>query len=100
MTELVPAEQLAAKAHRPYPGESAAYTKARTALLASEVELRRQIEAVAAERRALPEADLLLAIPHPSRSRYPSRPARTPLYTQQPNLQEFVVHLVDVSGSG
>ena len=41
MTELAPATDLAAKAHRPYPGESAAYTKARTALLAEEVELRR-----------------------------------------------------------
>ena len=56
MTELAPADQLAAKAHRPYPGESEAYTRARTALLADEVELRRQIEAVAAARRALPEA--------------------------------------------
>lgn len=56
MTELAPADELAAEAHRRYPGESAAYTEARTRLLAHEVELRRQIEAVAAERRALPEA--------------------------------------------
>jgi predicted dithiol-disulfide oxidoreductase (DUF899 family) len=37
-----------------YPGESAEYRKARDRLLAAEVELRRQIEAVAAARRELP----------------------------------------------
>jgi predicted dithiol-disulfide oxidoreductase (DUF899 family) len=36
------------------PGESAAYRAARNALLAEEMELRRQIESVAAQRRALP----------------------------------------------
>ncbi len=35
-------------------GESAAYRKARTALLAEEIELRRHIERVAAMRRTLP----------------------------------------------
>ncbi|MDH7973967.1 DUF899 family protein [Sphingomonas sp. AR_OL41] len=59
MRELAPADELAATAHRPYPSESAAFTTARTALLASEVALRRQIEAVAAERRALPEAPVV-----------------------------------------
>ncbi|QDZ06115.1 DUF899 domain-containing protein [Sphingomonas panacisoli] len=60
MTEaLAPAPQLAAKAHRPYPGESEAYTKARTALIAEEVELRRHLERVAAQRRALPEAPIV-----------------------------------------
>lgn len=37
-----------------FPGESAAYRTARDALLRSEIALRRQTEAVAAERRALP----------------------------------------------
>lgn len=55
-TELAPADDLAAKAHHPYPGESDAYKQARVKLLAHEIELRRQIEAVAAERRALPQA--------------------------------------------
>lgn len=37
-----------------YPNESAEYRKARNALLSKEMALRRQIEAVAAQRRALP----------------------------------------------
>ena len=37
-----------------YPGESAEYRAARDRLLEREIELRRQMEAVAAERRALP----------------------------------------------
>ena len=54
MTETVaPAATLAAKASKPFPGDSAEYRKARTALLAEEIELRRQIERVAAMRRAL-----------------------------------------------
>jgi predicted dithiol-disulfide oxidoreductase (DUF899 family) len=51
---LVPAAALAAKNPARFPGESAEYRRARNALLASEIELRRHIEAVAAERRALP----------------------------------------------
>lgn len=51
---LIPAAELAAKASRPYPGDSADYRRARTALLAEEIELRRHIERVAAQRRALP----------------------------------------------
>ena len=51
---LVPAATLAAKASQPYPNDSAAYRQARTALLAEEIELRRHIERVAAQRRALP----------------------------------------------
>lgn len=39
---------------RQYPGESAEYRSARDALLTAEIELRRQVEAVAAQRRALP----------------------------------------------
>lgn len=42
------------KAHLRYPNESAEYRKARNALLAEELKLRRQIEAVAAQRRSLP----------------------------------------------
>ena len=37
-----------------FPGESDAYRANRDALLAAEMELRKQIEAVAAMRRALP----------------------------------------------
>lgn len=51
---LKAAPALAADAARPYPNDSAAYRKARVALLAEEIELRRHIERVAAMRRALP----------------------------------------------
>jgi predicted dithiol-disulfide oxidoreductase (DUF899 family) len=56
---LARAAELAATAHHPYPGESEAYTKARIALIAEEVELRRQLERVAAHRRALPAAPIV-----------------------------------------
>ena len=51
---LVPAKELvnANKAH--FPNESAEYRAARNALLVEEIELRRQLERVAAQRRALP----------------------------------------------
>jgi predicted dithiol-disulfide oxidoreductase (DUF899 family) len=51
---LRPAAELAAAASRPYPLDSDDYRRARTALLAEEIELRRHIERVAAQRRALP----------------------------------------------
>ena len=51
---LAPAAELAEKAHHPYPGESADYAVARKKLIAEEVELRRHLERVAAQRRALP----------------------------------------------
>ncbi len=51
---LTPAAKLAAENSVRMPGESAAYRAARTALLAEEIELRRQVERVAAQRRALP----------------------------------------------
>jgi len=54
MSTLKPAPELAAQASRPYPHDSAEYRRARTALLAEEIELRRHIERVAAQRRALP----------------------------------------------
>jgi predicted dithiol-disulfide oxidoreductase (DUF899 family) len=50
---LAPAKELAKHGYR-YPNENAAYRKAREALLAEEIELRRHIERVAAQRRALP----------------------------------------------
>lgn len=54
MDALKPAADLAAAASKPYPNDSAAYRQARTTLLAEEIELRRHIERVAAQRRALP----------------------------------------------
>src|SRR3979490_294503 len=51
---LAPAAELAEKNRTRYPNESADYRKARQALLAEEIELRRQIERVAEQRRALP----------------------------------------------
>lgn len=53
-TILPPADVLAARAKSRWPGESAEYRAARTALLAEEIALRRQIERVAEQRRALP----------------------------------------------
>ncbi|MFC3078924.1 DUF899 family protein [Phenylobacterium terrae] len=51
---LIPAQQLARENPLRVPNESAEYRAARTALLAEEIELRRHIERVAAQRRALP----------------------------------------------
>jgi predicted dithiol-disulfide oxidoreductase (DUF899 family) len=51
---LKPATQMAAELRQPIPGESDAYAKARLALLADEIELRRQHERLAEQRRALP----------------------------------------------
>jgi predicted dithiol-disulfide oxidoreductase (DUF899 family) len=52
--QLTPAVELAARNPVRIPNESAAYRAARTALLAEEIELRRHMERVAAQRRALP----------------------------------------------
>jgi predicted dithiol-disulfide oxidoreductase (DUF899 family) len=54
MKTPTPAAELAAANSKPYPNDSAAYRTARTALLAEEIELRRHIERVAAQRRTLP----------------------------------------------
>src|SRR3954469_9393637 len=54
MADLEPAEALAAEASKPYPNDSADYRAARMALLAEEIELRRHIQKVAEQRRALP----------------------------------------------
>jgi predicted dithiol-disulfide oxidoreductase (DUF899 family) len=51
---LVPAAELAQRGPVRFPNESADYRRARTALLAEEIELRRHIERVANLRRALP----------------------------------------------
>ncbi|MBC7782083.1 MAG: DUF899 family protein [Proteobacteria bacterium] len=52
--ELKPALELAQASKQRFPGESATYRKARTALLAEEIALRRHLESVAVQRRALP----------------------------------------------
>jgi predicted dithiol-disulfide oxidoreductase (DUF899 family) len=52
--ELEPAPTLAAASTTRWTGESAEYREARTALLAEEIALRRQIQRVAERRRALP----------------------------------------------
>lgn len=54
MQELKPALELAEASTTRFPNESAEYRQARTALLAEEIALRRQIQRVAAQRRALP----------------------------------------------
>ena len=51
---LTPAAELARHSPVRFPNESAEYRAARTALLAEEIELRRHIERVAEQRRALP----------------------------------------------
>ncbi len=53
-SELRPAEELAAASITRWQGESEDYRRARTALLAEEIALRRQIQRVAEHRRALP----------------------------------------------
>lgn len=51
---LTPAAELAARGPVRFPNESLEYRAARTALLAEELELRRHLERVAEQRRALP----------------------------------------------
>jgi predicted dithiol-disulfide oxidoreductase (DUF899 family) len=51
---LIPAAELARRSPVRFPNESAEYRAARTALLTEEIELRRHLERVAAQRRALP----------------------------------------------
>jgi predicted dithiol-disulfide oxidoreductase (DUF899 family) len=52
--KLVPAQDLAATNKAQYPNESAEYRAARNELLVEEIELRRHVERVASQRRALP----------------------------------------------
>jgi predicted dithiol-disulfide oxidoreductase (DUF899 family) len=51
---LTPATELATKSKMRFPNESEEYRRARQGLLAEEIELRRHIERVAAQRRQLP----------------------------------------------
>ncbi len=51
---LIGAQELAGKNKAHWPNETAAYRAARNALLVREIELRRAVESLAAERRALP----------------------------------------------
>lgn len=53
-TILIPAQQLADTNKAHFPNESAEYRRARNALLVEEIELRRHLERVAAQRRDLP----------------------------------------------
>jgi len=53
-TVLQPAEDLVRSSKASQPNESAEYRKARSALLIEEIELRRHVARVAAQRRALP----------------------------------------------
>lgn len=62
MTEtqtLTPARHLADTNKARFPNESAEYRAARNALLVEEIELRRHIERLAAQRRALPSGGRL-----------------------------------------
>ena len=52
--KLTPAAELASRNKSRFPNESAEYRQARNTLLADEIELRRHVERVAAQRRALP----------------------------------------------
>ena len=54
MNTVVPAAELAARNTMRFPNESIEYRRARQALLTEEIELRRHIERVAEQRRALP----------------------------------------------
>ena len=53
-TLLKPAAELAARNTLHFPNETPEYRRARQALLAEEIELRRHVERVAEQRRALP----------------------------------------------
>ena len=59
MSQLTPANQLAEKANIPFPGASPEYIRARKALLAEEIELRRHMTRVAEQRRALPPGPVI-----------------------------------------
>ena len=50
---LVPAAELAATAHTPFPGATEEYSKARQALFQEEIEFRRHMTRLVEQRRAL-----------------------------------------------
>lgn len=56
---LTPAAQLAEKAKTPFPGASAEYEAARKALLAEEIEFRRHMTRLVAQRQALPPGPVI-----------------------------------------
>ncbi|KRC36316.1 DUF899 family protein [Acidovorax sp. Root219] len=56
---LKPAAQLAEKARTPFPGASAEYETARQALLAEEIEFRRHMTRLVAQRQALPPGPVI-----------------------------------------
>lgn len=56
---LKPAAQLAEKAKTPFPGASAEYEAARQALLAEEIEFRRHMTRLVAQRQALPPGPVI-----------------------------------------
>ena len=56
---LTPAAELAARRKPMVAGESRAYAEARERLLAEEIEVRRQVEALAEQRRALPPGPVI-----------------------------------------
>jgi predicted dithiol-disulfide oxidoreductase (DUF899 family) len=58
-TNLVPAEELAQKRKPLFPGESEAYSNARKKLLAEEIEFRRHMTRLTAQRRALPPGPVI-----------------------------------------
>lgn len=56
---LTPAAQLAEKAKTPFPGASAEYEAARQALLAEEIEFRRHMTRLVAQRQSLPPGPVI-----------------------------------------
>ncbi|MET0180692.1 MAG: DUF899 family protein [Novosphingobium sp.] len=60
-SELHPAEGLAAQRQPPFPGESDGYARARQALLAAEIEFRRAMTKLCAQRMALPPGPVIAA---------------------------------------
>jgi predicted dithiol-disulfide oxidoreductase (DUF899 family) len=58
-SKLKPAKELAKKRKRPLPNESQDYTKARKALLAEEIEVRRHVTRLAEQVQALPQGPVV-----------------------------------------
>jgi predicted dithiol-disulfide oxidoreductase (DUF899 family) len=56
---LTPARELAKQAKTPFPGESDVYRQAREALLAEEIEFRRHMTRLVAQRRSLPPGPVI-----------------------------------------
>jgi predicted dithiol-disulfide oxidoreductase (DUF899 family) len=58
-TQPIPAADLAARARTPFPGASPEYDRARQALLAGEIEFRRQMTRLVEQRRGLPPGPVI-----------------------------------------